>query len=506
MSSSGQEYEFGPFGSGKPLGKRRWSFWFFLKSIGVLSTLIGLGTLGFYARSLYLEFGERDPAEIKLSNPPLGLGLSPAAVTLELKDEGAGVDRVIVRVEQGRQSQQLLLKDYKGRVLEDKIVIPLDAKARGFHEGTVTLSVVAFDKSFWSNSSKATLQLEVDFRKPRISLITTQHNAVRGGVELAFYRLLDDPKAESGVAVGDSFFPGFPARRLDSAFESVPDVYFAFFGIPFDFKDEIDALRVIAKDAVGNSATASMFYRVAELKRGEKTDVIPSGFLEKKIEALYREYLKTETRIRGSTEKEYIPAVTREERVERFKAVNEDYRTLINEETLRLFSHPKIERFWEGRFFRPPGKSSGFELGDRRHFTADGQEMGFAVQLESDLLVPSGTEVRATNSGSVIFADTLGIYGKTVIIDHGFGLSTVYAHLSSIEQTEGTRVGQGQVIAHSGDSGFAFQPEIGFSVRLNGVPVRPAEWWDERWIADHITSKIVSVKSNLGLEVREVLP
>jgi len=83
-----------------------------------------------------------------------------------------------------------------------------------------------------------------------------------------------------------------------------------------------------------------------------------------------------------------------------------------------------------------------------------------------------GTPIHASASGTVIFAGWMGGYGNFVIIDHGGGLSTGYAHQSSIAIGGGT-VSQGQVIGYVGCTGHCFGPHLHFEVRINGSPVDP---------------------------------
>ena len=98
--------------------------------------------------------------------------------------------------------------------------------------------------------------------------------------------------------------------------------------------------------------------------------------------------------------------------------------------------------------------------------------------------------VPAANSGKVIYAKTLGIYGRTLIIDHGYGLFTMYAHLSGFSTHDGQMVKKGDIIGRTGNSGLSGGDHLHYSVLVSGTFVDPLEWWDSKWIHNNIKSKI----------------
>lgn len=91
-----------------------------------------------------------------------------------------------------------------------------------------------------------------------------------------------------------------------------------------------------------------------------------------------------------------------------------------------------------------------------------------------DIGADEGTPVHAADSGVVIYSGSgLTGYGNVVIIDHGNGLSTLYAHNSALLVSEGESVSKGQVVAYSGMTGYATGPHVHFEVRVNGSPTDP---------------------------------
>ncbi|SCY48463.1 murein hydrolase activator EnvC family protein [Alkaliphilus peptidifermentans] len=93
-----------------------------------------------------------------------------------------------------------------------------------------------------------------------------------------------------------------------------------------------------------------------------------------------------------------------------------------------------------------------------------------------DIPAPTGTEIIAAGMGTVIFAGDLGGYGKTVIIDHGGDVTTLYAHNSKLDVSEGDEVNGGQKIAEAGSTGLSTGPHLHFEVREDGKYVDPTSY------------------------------
>ena len=101
---------------------------------------------------------------------------------------------------------------------------------------------------------------------------------------------------------------------------------------------------------------------------------------------------------------------------------------------------------------------------------------GIEAHTGLDIAVPTGTDVKSTAAGKVIFAGWDGGYGYTVRIDHGYGITTVYAHNSRLLVKIGDSVGRGEVIARSGNTGRSTGPHIHYEVLLNGVYQNPRKY------------------------------
>jgi murein DD-endopeptidase MepM/ murein hydrolase activator NlpD len=127
---------------------------------------------------------------------------------------------------------------------------------------------------------------------------------------------------------------------------------------------------------------------------------------------------------------------------------------------------------------------------DHRTYVYDGREVDQQTHLGFDLASTARSEVQAANKGTVVLARYFGIYGNSVLIDHGLGLMTLSAHLSAVDVKEGQAVERGAVIGRSGATGLAGGDHLHFTTLVHGLPVNPIEWWDGKWIKDRVSSKL----------------
>jgi|SRR5947209_6615723 len=153
-----------------------------------------------------------------------------------------------------------------------------------------------------------------------------------------------------------------------------------------------------------------------------------------------------------------------------FRESLNEYNLLQNASISRLYrTYPKQWQvnvrpsLWpvDGRLMSPFGGRSD-------PFSGEG-----AIHSGVDLTAPMGTPVRATADGIVSFAQWSGRYGKLVVVDHGNGMQTYYAHLSQFEVIAGQEIRRGALVGKSGGTGRTTGPHLHYEVRLAGTPVNP---------------------------------
>ena len=143
--------------------------------------------------------------------------------------------------------------------------------------------------------------------------------------------------------------------------------------------------------------------------------------------------------------------------------------TLSKENALLANLRTGTHAFWTKPFVSPLAKLT---VTDPYGYSRQTGQYSIAHK-GTDFRAPTGTSVMSMNRGVVRVARTFTVYGKTVVIDHGFGLQTMYLHLSKINVNEGQLVLPGQVIGLSGMTGYAEVPHLHVSIKINGTSIDP---------------------------------
>ncbi len=153
--------------------------------------------------------------------------------------------------------------------------------------------------------------------------------------------------------------------------------------------------------------------------------------------------------------------------------------------TTRLYSNSRrrINRMWQTNIMPSMWPTSGRLLssfGSRRDpFTG-----GSAFHSGVDISAATGTPIRVAADGIVKSAEWSGAYGKLIVIDHGQGIETYYAHMSAFDVIPGQDVRRGQVIGRSGGTGRVTSPHLHYEVRQGGAPVNPYKYLVRSLVAD----------------------
>ena len=325
-------------------------------------------------------------------------------------------------------------------------------------------------------SSTATRELQVRLERPQIAVLSTKHYINLGGSEMVVYKATP-ADVRSGVRVGDLTYPGYPAAgaKIPGVNITDPAVKIAFIALRYD-QDVNTPMYAFAQDEAGNSARAD-FDRLTFPKPFKKSRIpLEDRFIERVVPAI----LETTNEInpQGST-------------IEKFVAINSELRRKNAEKIASYAAQSSPELLWGGVTFVPFGNATvEAAFADQRTYVYGGKDVDRQTHLGFDLARVVNSPIQAGNRGKIVHAGPLGIYGNTVIIDHGMGLQSLYAHLSSIAGNVGDMVEKAQEIGRSGMTGMAQGDHLHFTQLVNGQMVNPVEWWDGHWIEDRILRKL----------------
>jgi murein DD-endopeptidase MepM/ murein hydrolase activator NlpD len=176
--------------------------------------------------------------------------------------------------------------------------------------------------------------------------------------------------------------------------------------------------------------------------------------------------------------------------VARFVRINTEMRKANNQTLADLRLKTADHFLWSQPFTRQSHSQAEATFADKRTYIYHGKKIDEQVHLGYDLAVTQHVGVEASNDGRVVWAAPLGIYGNCIVVDHGYGLQTIYGHLSRIDVHEGDMVKRGGIMGLSGMTGMAGGDHVHFGMQLDGVQIDPKEWWDAHWIQDHIARRV----------------
>lgn len=454
----------------------------------VLSVLVLLAFLSF-GWVLLIKF-EGTPPEVKIQLPSQYLKKS-YEMAVHISDEKTGLRKIMVSIMQAGKEKVLLEKEYQSAGVMDLLskaqektasfIIPVESWKYGMSDGEAVIRVMVSDCSWrkWGKGNTFFIEKKViiDTKPPKVNILTKRHNIARGGSGLIIYKVFEK-ELKSGVLVGDNFFPGHSGMFKDEM------VYTAFFALNHE-QGPGTQISVIAEDPAGNIAKRGFYHYIRDKRFKTDTLNISDKFLGRKI-----------PEFEINIPEDQLPSKHNDPIVNKFLYINGAVRQKNVETILKTPANTETKMYWSGRFLRMRGAAKRAGYADKRIYKYQGKEIDRAVHLGVDLASTSNAKITAANTGRVIFTGFEGIFGNTVIIDHGFGLCSLYSHLSQISVNINDIVEKGTVIGQSGLTGLAGGDHLHFSMIVHNVFVNPVEWWDSTWIKNNITSKIEDISKD----------
>lgn len=423
--------------------------------------------------------GESPSILIGLPSPYIG---NTQEIPVSVSDAKSGVKKIWIGLIKDGKEVVIFEKELArsglisgGKIHQETFKVNIEPKKMGISDGKAILRMVAIDFSWrkWWNGNRTYIEKEViiDTKPPVVDVLSRIHNISQGGSGLVIYRL-SEPCQKSGVYVGGNFYPGHSGYFKDA------DISMALFALSYN-QGPGTKIFVEATDFSGNNSRAR-FYHYLKKKRFKKDVVkIQDKFLELKMNEFDDQY----------------PEDPNTPLIDKFIQVNRKLRKANHSQIEKLVEKTEKELYWTGAFFRLPKSARKAGFADDRKYKYNGRIIDHQIHLGIDLASIAHSPIPASNRGKVVFAGDLGIYGKTVIIDHGFGLFSTYSHMSVLNVENGQMVSKKEIIGRTGSTGLAGGDHLHFGMLVHSTFVNPIEWWDEAWIKNNILEKIDAVKS-----------
>jgi murein DD-endopeptidase MepM/ murein hydrolase activator NlpD len=396
------------------------------------------------------------------ATPPAALGRK-STIPLVVEAAGGQVVDLEVRVVQGGKSAVALKQaGTLGRRVE--VAATVESATLGLREGSATLEAWARD-DFWrplrpSPRAAASFPVTIDLTPPRIDLVASTQYLAPGGVGVVVFRVGDAARSE--VRVGAVSFPSFAAGNQNRV---------ALVALPYDYAASTP-LQLTAEDEAGNAAS-----------RGIPVEILPRRFRHDRIE------------VKDAFLQAKVPELLPQQApgtplLDGFLVINRELRRQAEAEKRKLASTTADTPLWDGPFVQPRNTKVFSNFAETRTYLYAGREVDTQVHFGYDLASTKQAPVPAANKGRVVFAGPLTIYGNAIVVDHGWGLMTLYGHLSTIAVKVGDTVQKGQEMGRTGATGLALGDHLHYEVLVNGLSVTPVEWWDAKWIRDRINGPL----------------
>jgi len=401
--------------------------------------------------------------------------------TLHASDRKRGLRTCRVSLKQGGREITVLEKKFPFKgflnrrgVHEYEKQIFVDPSALGLAQGEADLYVRFWDYSRRGggdgNLTLVQHKMIVDTIPPGIRPISRMHNVNVGGSCVVVYQTSSDAQ-ETGVYVDNLFFPGFPVESTQEQ-----GIHVCYFAIPHNESSK-PSITLWAKDRAGNTAKAGFYCHVRKKKFRVDRVNITDRFLDQVL-AYFSYYLGD----------------TKGSKISKFLKINNDLRNENHRFISKLKEKTSPKKLWEGTWIRLKNAATMARYADHRIYYYKGKKVDEKDHLGIDLASLANSAVQAANSGRIAFAGRLGIYGNTVVIDHGQGIESLYGHLSKIEVSADQKVRKGDIIGYTGQTGLAGGDHLHFSVIVGGLFVNPIEWWDSHWLEDNVFRKLALIE------------
>jgi murein DD-endopeptidase MepM/ murein hydrolase activator NlpD len=423
--------------------------------------------------------GEKPKVDVDLSLKAIG---SSGKISGNVSDKKSGIKKIWIALSRDGKDYVVYENEFKtkffsrkGWVHEFPVNVTIEPKRLGLSDGPVLLKIRVNDCAlrgwFSGNVTYIEKNVAIDSQPPSIDVLTKSHNLVPGGAGLIIYKV-SEPVERTGVRVGDNFFPGYSGYFKDS------NIFLAFFALDHT-QGPGTTLSLEASDLAGNITKTNFVHYIANKTFKSDTINITDSFLDSTLSGFSADGYPGD------------PG----DKLKKFLWINNELRKMNGDRIMSMGPFTDRELYWSRPFLRLPASAPRANYADHRSYMYNGKKIDEQYHLGVDLASLQQADVPAANKGKVVMAENIGIYGNTIVIDHGFGLFSTYSHLSRFRVKVGDMVEKGTIIANTGQTGLAGGDHLHFGMFVHNVFVNPIQWWDPSWIENNISSKIKDIQS-----------
>ena len=353
-----------------------------------------------------------------------------------------------------------------------------------FYKGkNVKIKIEAVDNSKWNflngNNIAKTYKIIIDRKRPVANVISNSRYISYGGSAVAIVKVQDKNLDKAYITFNDKV-----KFKLTPFYKD--NYYIALIAWPVTIAyEDFDEVKLIAIDKALNKTVSKIPFYIQN-KRVKKDNIKISQKFIKNVSTNVLEQMGLD-----------IP----EDLKDRFLAQNKVLRAsnvaTLRKVALKNMGNERVDNFNIYRFKRLRGSRTAAGFAELRSYYFDGEKIDEEWHLGMDWASVKHAPIKVSNKGKVIFNSYLGIYGNTIIIDHGMGLCSLYAHTTDQYVNIGDNVRANQKIATTGTTGAVMGDHLHFGILVQGIEVNPIEWLDRHWIKTRILDVIKSAKKEV---------
>ncbi len=440
----------------------------------ILLVLAIWGIVYWSNKTLHSPMFEKNPPKITLPNTLYWNLQSPLTIPIE---DDSSLKEITAYLSDGTHQVEVLKQNFlkKSDHFEAKIDAPklgLDLK-----NGILKLTVSAIDNSKWNffkgNQARKQAIITIDETKPEVFPLISSYGITKGGAGLAIFKAAD--KNLEKLTIETNFGKEFkPTPFYKKGYYAVL--------LAWPITEKRFSAKIVATDKAGNKTRSRLSFFLKNKKYRESTITAKDSFINGKITDLAEDRPEQTKDLTPAQKLDFINATYRDEN----NAVIKKIATKVDQNVLENFSLQPFYPLKNGKVVA--------SYGDHRYYKYHDKVISEAYHLGIDLASTRRADILSTNPGVVVFANYNGIYGNNLIIYHGLGLYSLFGHCSQINVQKGDIVKAWDVVAQTGATGLALGDHLHFSILIQGIFVRPAEWMDSKWMQTNITDVIEGAK------------